>query len=399
MRTSDRSQRRAVEHELRNLLQRQGDSWGTCDDVETLIVETIDCILQHGPGGAGQRQPVSSMLLIHAAARCAEVALDNLSINIASECRIVYLDRSRTLQLLLNLVNNAERHGGGVESINVERSAAGSYVSFSVMDRNGLWFDIDTQRGTGLWVAETIAVEHGGWLEQLDCADGRAIMRAVLCDRGDVCYEEARRLVVIVDDDEVVRSMLRHGIEQRGFDAVGVGTISDAVDVLQHRHATWVIVDANLSDSNGVAFARALSSRVAYVAVLSGDAPWPNHGVQHWIQKPIMLDTLVDHLLEVDRRSRCTHPAIACAMSAANIVIAGGEVAGEARWNHAVRRLGAVAAVNGPHDVQLLCQRLARGAVVDRMDTVAVLRRFVSQCAVGGEGERSAGTTMVSIPA
>ena len=66
--------------------------------------------------------------------------------------------------------------------------------------------------------------------------------------------------VLLVDDDAAFRQSAARLLADRGYDVVGeVGTVAEARAAVARLHPEAVLLDVNLPDGNGVAFARELT--------------------------------------------------------------------------------------------------------------------------------------------
>ncbi len=59
-----------------------------------------------------------------------------------------------------------------------------------------------------------------------------------------------RRTVLLVDDDEDVRMLLRMGLEKRGVDVVEAGTVDAAISAIRDRTVDLLLTDWQLPDGD-----------------------------------------------------------------------------------------------------------------------------------------------------
>lgn len=78
--------------------------------------------------------------------------------------------------------------------------------------------------------------------------------------------------ILIIDDDEPVRSATKMMLNTYGFEAVGVADGKAGVEAINHRHFDLVLVDLFMPDSNGLDTTKAIikSSPLTPVIVVSG---------------------------------------------------------------------------------------------------------------------------------
>jgi len=71
-------------------------------------------------------------------------------------------------------------------------------------------------------------------------------------------------IVVMVDDDEDLRMIIRDVLEEAGFEVLECENLSEAFDVLQGIVPDIVLLDRDLPDGNGLEVARWMRGRCAY---------------------------------------------------------------------------------------------------------------------------------------
>src|SRR5665213_2098537 len=64
--------------------------------------------------------------------------------------------------------------------------------------------------------------------------------------------------VLVVEDDDAVRSFLTYALESGGHTAVGVRTGEEAVTMLREHPAAVILIDGILPDMHGIRLARAI---------------------------------------------------------------------------------------------------------------------------------------------
>jgi len=121
---------------------------------------------------------------------------------------------------------------------------------------------------------------------------------------GDTGSEARQRLVLLVEDDEVVRELVRRGLERAGFRVIAVGSAEEGLVVAdQYRNQIDVMVmDIMLPDSWGTRLAvdvRTLHPEVGvvYVSGFADEDPVLGAGLTElkpFLQKPFAISELID---------------------------------------------------------------------------------------------------------
>lgn len=78
--------------------------------------------------------------------------------------------------------------------------------------------------------------------------------------------------VLLVDDDEDLRQILRPVIEDAGHRCVQAGTLAEAKQFLSQGSCQLLVIDANLPDGSGVPTAVQAAHEGTKVIIISGDA-------------------------------------------------------------------------------------------------------------------------------
>src|SRR4030095_2226621 len=68
---------------------------------------------------------------------------------------------------------------------------------------------------------------------------------------------DARPLLLLVDDEEGIRQLLREIGQREGFDVVPCASGNDALDVLRRRHVDLMLLDLQMPGINGLDVLRA----------------------------------------------------------------------------------------------------------------------------------------------
>jgi two-component system response regulator RegA len=118
--------------------------------------------------------------------------------------------------------------------------------------------------------------------------------------------------ILVVEDDDVFRSVLVHALCDRGYDARGVATGAAAIDVARDDSPEMAVVDLKLPDVSGLDVVRGLKAidAATAVVVLTGYGSIATAleavrlGAVHYLTKP----TDTDHILEAFARGLEARP-------------------------------------------------------------------------------------------
>lgn len=110
--------------------------------------------------------------------------------------------------------------------------------------------------------------------------------------------------IVIVDDNEIDLSIFTSQLEEAGYDCIGISQPETALEVIQERQPSFVLLDYSMPHKNGVELCRDLKlnplTRDIPVMFLTASED-PDHiiatlhmGVIDYIRKPINRQELLD---------------------------------------------------------------------------------------------------------
>jgi len=276
----------------------------------------------------------------------------DLRTKFASQLPAIEADVTQLRQVILNLITNASDSIGdergvidvrtGVEECDAAYLAdsyfevdlpAGEYVFFEVSD-SGYGMDAETQakvfdpffstkamgRGLGLAAVLGIVRGHGGALKLFSEAGKGTTIKVLfpttsdapaVVEQGEKPHDDwsGEGLVLLVDDEETVRTVAQQILERAGFEVVTAKDGIDALEVFeQHKGAVKaVLLDITMPRMGGEDTLLELRRRDEKVPVIlsSGynqqDATnrFVSQGAAGFIQKPYRVRALLDMLREV----------------------------------------------------------------------------------------------------
>jgi len=253
-----------------------------------------------------------------------------IDVILAPDLGFVHADRMQMEQVILNLVINARDAipaGGRItlETCNF-RDAAAAFVEFSVSD-TGVGIDSETKRhifepffttkgvdGTGLGLATVYGiVKQSGGDIVCDSAPGeRTVFRVRLprlrgqVERPQIAQVEppvvgGTETIVLVDDNEAVRTVLQLALVRRGYDVRATGSGAEVLEWFREGlRPALLLTDIRMPEIGGDVLARQVRSfnPDQRIILMSGDATpslmEPNHdGRMVFLQKPVTANLLL----------------------------------------------------------------------------------------------------------
>jgi two-component system NtrC family sensor kinase len=207
-----------------------------------------------------------------------------------SDLPLILGDASQLTQVFLNLIANAEQairevRDHGTIRIRVGRAADRVVATFQD-DGAGIGRDILPKifdpffttkrpgRGTGLGLSICLAIlrEHNGEIEGqplpqggslfttwLPIARGTALFlvepkEGTASPRKEISNEAAASYsILVVDDEESIREMIREGLSARGFDVQTASSVEEALSLMERYGFHAVLCDLNLRAGGGTA--------------------------------------------------------------------------------------------------------------------------------------------------
>jgi putative two-component system response regulator len=115
-----------------------------------------------------------------------------------------------------------------------------------------------------------------------------------------VSYPEGPVTLLVVDDEEAIRSAVRKYLVQQGYEVAVAGTGEEALEILQRQKITGILLDVNLPGTNGVDLVPRMIELEPTVAVLmltavndaTSAALCMQRGALDYLLKPIDLSHL-----------------------------------------------------------------------------------------------------------
>jgi len=113
------------------------------------------------------------------------------------------------------------------------------------------------------------------------------------------------RTLLLLDDDQALRTRLGRALESRGFQVTTAGSVSEATDALRTHQPAFAVLDMRLEDGNGLKVVEAIRERredarivmlTGYGAIATAVAA-VKAGAVDYLSKPADADDVVKALL------------------------------------------------------------------------------------------------------
>jgi|GEM_PF-231566 len=247
----------------------------------------------------------------------------NLCIN-ARDAVMEIADRTPQLEIGVEAVDQEKMHS------NREAHPPGTYVRLAVSD-NGVGMDEATQQrifepffttkevgeGTGLGLASVygIAHQHDGWVE-VQSQPGRGTLFQVYLPVAASATENEEReqvepiprgdeVILVVDDDERVRSFLRLGLAKFGYTALLAADGEEGLERYERERETidLVLLDLSMPRLSGQEVLQRMlaidpQARIVLFSGYAAERTDPS-GARAFIQKPLQLGSMLRVLRDV----------------------------------------------------------------------------------------------------
>ena len=230
-------------------------------------------------------------------------------------------------QVLLNLALNARDAMPGGGSLRFEtRAGAGEAIELHVSD-TGVGMDGETRerlfepffttkqpgRGTGLGLATVygIVTRSGGSIRvDSDPGSGTRFVLTLPCSSLDVSQEEpsasaaaagSGETILLVEDEETVRNVVREGLQQHGYRVVDTGDPRDAPALAAEEDVDLLVTDIRMPHMNGFELYDRLKNarpdlRAVFISGYSETAHAPTTDGTAFLEEPFAISDLTHTL-------------------------------------------------------------------------------------------------------
>ncbi len=107
-----------------------------------------------------------------------------------------------------------------------------------------------------------------------------------------------KKLVLIIDDDKVVRELLREFLRLHGFEVHSVNNGISALNLLKREHFNIIITDYSMPEMNGIELTKIVRSQYPHTLIIgiSGNCDGKDFltaGADAFLSKPLQLRELL----------------------------------------------------------------------------------------------------------
>jgi PAS domain S-box-containing protein len=241
----------------------------------------------------------------------------------------VYVDSSRFLQIMSNLLSNAAKFSHAGEKVEVSAVELGDHIAISVTDygmgipeefRSRIFdkfaqadsSDTKAKGGTGLGlsIAKAMAERMGGsisFISKKNEGTTFVVNLPIVVKPGISALPRVSDIgnkILVCEDDPAVGIVLKQTLEQRGFVVDVAFTARQAIHLINANTYVGLMLDLILPDKDGVAFIGELRAQEATaelpIIVISAKAEEGKEaingravGIIDWLQKPIDQSRLI----------------------------------------------------------------------------------------------------------
>ena len=305
-----------------------------CDRLVRLINDILDLERIEAGKLVFEFEPVEMVDLLERAIRetaeFAETYRVGLAIAPSVPAATVWGDGHRLMQVLNNLVSNAVKFSPEGSTVTLGAAIRDGKVRVTVADRGRGISDAfkpvifrkfaqadasDSRQkggtGLGLSIVKSIVERHGGTVGFSSTPEVGSTFWFDLPEKpatGEPSSgpaADARRKVLICEDDEDVGQILTLHLQQAGYDAVRAGTAAEARDLLRRMSFIAMTLDLGLPDQDGLHLLNEIKADPATAAlpviIVSGrpDTGRDRLGIVDWIAKPVAPEQLIAALDQV----------------------------------------------------------------------------------------------------
>jgi two-component system, chemotaxis family, chemotaxis protein CheY len=123
----------------------------------------------------------------------------------------------------------------------------------------------------------------------------------------------SHRTVLVVEDDESIRSVIGDVLEERGFDVLGVANGAEALSCLEHTRPDVMVLDLLMPVMHGWDFMETYAEKTGGasipIVVVSVNPALPRSfnrfGVRAVVPKPFQIDDLLEAIDEAVSATTC----------------------------------------------------------------------------------------------
>ena len=133
------------------------------------------------------------------------------------------------------------------------------------------------------------------------------------------------KTILIVDDDHILRSVLKHTLEQQGYQVTAVASGTQALQSFAENHPDLIVSDVSMPEMDGFEFCRTLRSQpsgqlIPFIFLsarreLEDRIQGHSIGADDYITKPFEIEELIAKIESAIERTRRIHAEIVHLMS------------------------------------------------------------------------------------
>ena len=262
------------------------------DNIENCAVRAKDLtkgLLSFGKPVPKQKELISPNSLINELSKIVHQTFPKeitFVCNVEEKLNSILCNPTEIYQVLLNLCVNAKEaiKGTGKISLTAENISIdeknisnfpwldkGKYVCFSVQDNGeGIaeenirkiftpYFSTkkkDTGSGLGLYVTNEIVKSYNGYIDITSKINEGTTFRVFIPVyeplKKPVAEESGEKIILLADDEVMLRDLLGELLETSGFNVVKVSSGKEAINVLEEMKVDLLIIDYNMPEMNGL---------------------------------------------------------------------------------------------------------------------------------------------------